>query len=774
VTSFIGREHVIHELTDILDRTRILTLTGAGGVGKTRLALQLMAAVAGRYADGVWLVELAPLSDPRLVVREIAAALEVREQRGRPLIDTLSEVLRPRQALILLDNCEHLIAQCASVVESLTRACPQLRILATSREALGIAGEVDWRVPSLDLPDPGRLPPLERLARFEAVQLLVDRATAAQPSFHLTEQNAPAVAQICHRLDGIPLAIELAAARIKALSAEQIAARLDDLFRLLTTGSRTALPRQQTLRATVDWSYELLSEPERRLFMRLSAFAGGWTLEAAQAICADESIDADDVLDLLAHLVDRSLVLAEPDEAEVRYRLLEPMRQYAAEQLAASGEESLVRARHLDWYVRFALHADEQLQGPQLRTWMSRLEAEYDNVRSALTWAAAQEDRTGAELELCGALLWFWWERDHVREGRELVEHALSRSLRASDARARALATAGWLAHFDRDQVAARAWIQESLDIARALGSQRAVAWALHILARTHYFDGDAAIAHAIGEESLAIARELGDPWLIAWAIHVLGLASYVAGEFAAARAQFEESLAIRREIGHVLGIHILQNLLGFVAHREGDFVQAAALQAETLRTGSDLRLGNSVDHGLMGLAALAVECAQPERAVRLAAAAFRRSQIVGVIPIPISQELLGEALERARQALSPEAYSAAWAEGLSMSEEQSVAEALAVASVFSERGAAAAQADRNGRGGGPSPIPPMPSTAPLTRREIEVLGLMVKGRTSKEIAAELVISVPTVDRHITHIYAKIGARRRGDAIAYAVTHGLA
>jgi predicted ATPase/DNA-binding CsgD family transcriptional regulator len=742
-------------------------------VGKTRLALQTAALVGDRYPDGVCLVELAPLSDPGLVVQEIAAALEVREQRGRPLLETLSDALRRRESLILLDNCEHLIEKCASLVATLARACPQLRILATSREALGIDGETDWRVPSLDLPDPGQLPPMERLARFESVQLFVDRAMAAQPSFRLNDQNATAVAQICYRLDGIPLAIELAAARVKVLSADQIAARLDDLFRLLTTGSRTALPRQQTLRATVDWSYELLSESERRLFMRLSAFSGGWTLEAAQAICAGESIEEHEVLDLLAHLVDRSLVLAEQRDVEVRYRLLEPMRQYAAEQLAASGEDSLVRRSHLDWYLRFALHADEQLRGPQLGTWMDKLETEYDNVRSALAWAATQVDAAGAELELCGALLWFWWERDRVREGRARVEGALSRSSEASPARVRALATAGWLAHFDRDQEAARVWIHEGIEIARASDDQHAVAWGLHILARTHYFDGEAAIARRFGEESLATARALGDSWLVAWAIHVLGLASYVAGNYATARRQFEESLAIRREIGHVVGIHILQNLLGFVAHREGDFAQAAALQADTLRTGSELRLGNSVDHGLVGLAALAVECGQPERAVRLAAAALRRSETVGVIPIPISQELLGEGLERARQSLTAEAYAEAWTTGLAMSEAQSKEEALAVASAFSMSEEAAAQALRDANVGAPPPIPPTSSSELLTRRETEVLGLMVKGRTSKEIAAELVISVATVDRHITHIYAKIGARRRGDAIAFAVTHGL-
>src|SRR5713226_5481995 len=368
----------------LLSSTALLTLTGSGGCGKTRLALQVAADLLEEYADGVWLVELAPLADPALVPQTVASALGVRDAPGRPLTATLTDYLRSKSLLLVLDNCEHLLEAGAQLADALLRSCPRLRLLASSREGLGIGGEQTYRVPSLSLPDARHLPPLERLRDFEAVQLFADRARLSQATFAVTQANALSVAQVCQRLDGIPLAIELAAARVKALSVEKLNERLDDMFRLLTGGSRTALPRQQTLRALIDWSYDLLSPSEGALLRRLSVFAGGWTLEAAEAVCAGEGVEEWEVLDLLTSLVEKSLVLYEERGGEGRYRLLETVRQYARDRLLEAGEAEAVRGRHLGFVLRLAEEAEPKLSGPEQVVWLDRLEAEHDNLRAAL------------------------------------------------------------------------------------------------------------------------------------------------------------------------------------------------------------------------------------------------------------------------------------------------------------------------------------------------------------------------------------------------------
>jgi predicted ATPase len=415
LTSFIGREREMGEVKEFLATTRLLTLTGSGGCGKTRLALQVAADLLEAYADGVWLVELAALADPTLVPQTVASALGVREQPVRPLTETLVDYLQPKVLLLILDNCEHLLTASAQLANALLRSCPRLRMLASSRQGLGIAGERTYRVPSLSLPQPRPLPPVERLTDYEAVRLFVERAVFTQPSFAITDQNAPAVAQVCERLDGIPLAIELAAARVKALPVEKLNERLDDMFRLLTGGSRTALPRQQTLRALIDWSYDLLSEPERALLRRLSAFAGGWTLEAAEAVGVGEGVEEWEVLDLLTSLVEKSLVLYEEREGEGRYRLLETVRQYARDRLLESEEGEAVRTRHLEFFLHWAE------QGPGLE----RLETEHDNLRAALAWSGAQR-QGDVGLRLGGAMGGFWHVRGYWTEGRERLAGVLA------------------------------------------------------------------------------------------------------------------------------------------------------------------------------------------------------------------------------------------------------------------------------------------------------------------------------------------------------------
>jgi predicted ATPase/class 3 adenylate cyclase len=473
LTSFVGREREQAEVRRLLTTARLVTLTGTGGCGKTRLALQVGAELADAFADGVWFVDLAPLADPALVPQTVAAVLGVHEVAGRPLLQTVADHLRGRELLLILDNCEHLLDACAQLADALLRACPRLRILATSRELLGVAGESAWRVPSLTLPDARQPPAAASLTQYEAVRLFIERAVAALPTFAVTNQNAPAVAQLCWRLDGIPLAIELAAARVRMLTVEQIAARLDDRFRLLTGGSRTALRRQQTLQAAIDWSYQLLSEEERLLLQRLAVFAGGWTLEAAEAVGVGASIEGADVLDLLGALVDKSLVVAEGQGAHERYRLLETIRQYAGEKLLEAGEVGPIRDQHRDWYVGLAARAEPELTGPGEEEWLGRLEVEHDNLRAALAWSL--EGDPGVGLRLAASLGGFWARHGHLVEGRRWLEAFLTRAPAPDDpeeqrVRARALRRAGILASDQQDRAAARTFLAESLILFRALG----------------------------------------------------------------------------------------------------------------------------------------------------------------------------------------------------------------------------------------------------------------------------------------------------------------
>ena len=402
LSSFVGREREIAEVKGLFAERRLMSLIGPGGCGKTRLALAVAHEMVEGFEDGVWWVELASLSDPKLVAGAVASALGVREVADRPSTEVLLEHLEPRKTLLVLDNCEHLIEGCAVLADTLLRSCPGLEILATSREPLRIAGESSWPVPSLSLPDSQQQPPASELARYEAIRLFVERAGAADAGFSLTDQNASAVARLCRKLDGIPLAIELAAARVRALTVEQISERLEDPLSLLTTGSRTAAPRHQTLRATLQWSYELLDERERALFDRLSVFAGGWDLEAAEAIGAGGPIQAGLVLNLLSQLVDKSLVVVEPspvDAGALRYGMLEPVRQYALERLMESGEAEETRRRHAAFFVALAEEARPKLRAAPQVEWLERLEKENSNLRGALSWALSADDiRTAARL----------------------------------------------------------------------------------------------------------------------------------------------------------------------------------------------------------------------------------------------------------------------------------------------------------------------------------------------------------------------------------------
>jgi predicted ATPase/class 3 adenylate cyclase len=515
LTSFIGREKEIADVKRLLANTHLLTLIGPGGTGKTRLSLQVAADVLYAYPHGVWLIELAPISDPSSVPAAALAALDLPAEVHRPAIDMLCDYLREKEALLILDNCEHLVDSCAKMVDRLLHAAPKLRIMASSREALGIAGEVSYRVPSLELPDIKQLPSLDSLSQYEAVKLFIDRAQASQPTFNVTNENAPAVAQICHRLDGIPLALELAAAKVRALSVEQISKRLDDRFRLLTGGSRTALERHQTLRATLDWSYNLLPENEQLLFRRLSVFTNGWTLETAESVCSDELIHYEDVFDLLEQLVNKSLIIAEEWQSETRYRMLETMRQYAGEKLIEVGESEALRDKHLEYFLTLAETAEPHLIRTEQLEWLDRLEADHDNLRLALEWALGKESAEFV-LRLCAALGMFWYIHCHWKEGARWLEKALARpsenaSANEKIARARAFYQDAGLAHQLDDVKRGRASAEASLALSQETGQRRDLAIAQFYIAHANGRSGDEETANRLWEQSLTVFRDLQD-----------------------------------------------------------------------------------------------------------------------------------------------------------------------------------------------------------------------------------------------------------------------
>ena len=635
LTSFIGREREVGEIQRLLRTTRLLTLTGVGGVGKTRLALRVVRDLAGAYPDGVCLVELAALADPALVPQAVASALGVREQPGRTLADTLIDVLRPRTCVLLLDNCEHLVTDCAVLADGLLRASPGLTVLATSREPLGISGETVWRVPPLGLPDASHeeafADSASDLGRYEAVRLFEERARAALPTFELTDQNVQAVAQVCHRLDGIPLAIELAAARVRGLAPEQLAARLDDRFRLLTGGSRTALPRQRTLRALVDWSYELLSEPERILFRRLSVFAGGWTLEAAERVCDGVARDEGrgtsgdglsspltprpSPLELLLQLVDRSLVLVEQQSAQVggvpavRYRLLETLRQYGAERLRDAGEEAVVRARHTEWCFALAEDAGSTLEGLRGGAWAARLEAEHDNLRAALGWSLTEgAEAAGPTGQRLAAALWeFWWLHGHLTEGSRWLAAALAIDERSDGdirpVRARMFIGAGWLAALLGNAERVVALNEAGLALIDPAKDPLFASFAVVGLGVAAETRGAYTQATALYEQSLALAQESNSTGVAGWQLGNLGRMALIRGDYERATVLLEEGLSLQEKGRDRHAASWSLQYLGRVALHQGDHERARALFEEGLAAAREVgnKLGIAWSLGNLG-----------------------------------------------------------------------------------------------------------------------------------------------------------------------------
>jgi non-specific serine/threonine protein kinase len=623
LSSFIGRAREIAAVTRLLAGTRLLTLVGTGGVGKTRLAVQVGAALLDRYPHGVWLVELAPLAAPALVPSTVLTVLGVPEQPWRPAVDTLLDALRTRQLLLVLDNCEHLLEGCARLAEMLLRACPRLQVLATGREPLGLAGEARWRVPSLSVPTLDQRASPALVARCEAVQLFLQRAQAVRPSFALTAANAASVAGICARLDGIPLALELAAGRLSTLGVADLAARLDQRFRLLTGGSRTALPRQRTLRATVEWSYELLTPAEQALFVRLSVFAGGWSLEAAEAVCSGGTITAEEVLDLLARLVEKSLVIAEElEEGSTWYRQLETLQQYGRERLGEADERAAVQRRHAAHYLALVERFERVIAGPEQLQWLDQLEREHDNLRTALAWCLDESEQAHGHadapametgMRLAMGLHTFWRDHDHHREGLAWLDRALVCGAAAPAAmRAKALAIAGILAGMANDLTRSQVLLAASVALSREVGDPRLLSRALHDLGWATASNGQDEQAAAALDESLAVARAVGEPGRIAWALFhdllriVCGAAIERAEERARARAAGEECIRLSQAIGGTVQVAKVQLHLGQLALYEGDHERARSLFVASLPMIRALGWRSTVAEGLAGLADVA------------------------------------------------------------------------------------------------------------------------------------------------------------------------
>ena len=558
LTSFVGREKELADVRRLLQNTHVLTLIGPGGTGKTRLSLEAAGEVLDQYPDGVWFVELAPLLDPLLVPRTTATAIGLRDESHRPVIDMLCDYLREKRVLLILDNCEHLVDACARMADRILRAAPDTRILASSREALGIGGEVTYRVPSLGLPDLSRLPPVEALNQYEAVKLFIDRATSAVSTFTVTNENAPALAQVCHQLDGIPLAIELAAAKIRVLSVEQIARRLNDRFRLLTGGSRTVLERHQTLRAAIDWSYNLLSPPEQVLFQRLSVFVGGWTLEAAEAVCEGGSISSEEVLQLLEQLIHKSLVIKEEEHGESRYQMLETIREYAYERLLQAGEEQDIRDRHVSYFLKLTQQIDAGIMGPQHGDWLARANKEHNNLRSALEQALKGNIEAG--LYISGSIAAFP-EDNH--ESRHWLAEFLQKpeSKEYPHARAKALyGLSGALSNFEQ-YAEAYAAAEESLGLFRAVGDPHGEVDSLISLGWLLGSMGHPAKRTDVLEQALTQAKTLGD---IRRQANVLSLLAGNNRDFTRSFALWEQALALYRQMGHGIAVANVLSDMGF------------------------------------------------------------------------------------------------------------------------------------------------------------------------------------------------------------------
>ncbi len=769
VSSFIGREQELRQIQQGLGKNRLMTLTGTGGTGKTRLALQAATTLLDHFSDGVWLIDLAPLAASELVLETITKVLTLPEAPDPSPIEQLGAYLEARHLLLVLDNCEHVIEECARIVAFLLARCPHLALLATSREPLAINGEVVLRVPALSLPDEAEPMDWAHLLHYDALRLFVERAQAASPSFRLTDDNAGIVAEICHHLDGLPLALELAAVRVRGIGMAELSKRLDQRFQLLTSGDRTALPRQQTLHAMIDWSYRLLPEPEQIVLRRLGIFVGAFKLEAAESVCAGEYfgqnrrelITPETILHHLLQLVNKSLVQFNQDTN--RYRLLETIRIFSLERLAEAGETQSLSRQHFAWYLQLAEHAAPSLSGPQQEAWFAQLEAEHDNLRAALSWAL---DTGGPEEAAHFALaMWrFWHKHTYQREGLRWLEHILALDVVTplpSALRPLLFNALGVLSHslfqFDR----ATSYHTEALHLWRALDDREGQAQALFDIGWQQFEEMQLDQAREYARESLAFARDVGDQPAEARALLLYGLAATETDQIEEAIPALEASLVLFREVGDTGSMARAMATLARAEEKRGNRERAKPLLRDAVRL--QAQLGNFIDFigplVVLGFLAMHAEV-QPEGA-RCAA------QVFGVMTTwleriggrsPWGEGPMQQSIEQVRAVLGADAF----AQAFEISKHMTVADQVRLAEQITAPAVIL-----------PSPPHPSPAHAALTSRELEVLRLVSTGLTNARIAQHLSVTPRTINAHLTAIYRKLGVSSRSGAIRYALDHQL-